>query len=59
LWDIVAPAAIVLESGGRLTDLSGKMVFPFDLRKYTGAKVPFLASAPAAQETLLRELTAR
>jgi hypothetical protein len=39
-----------------LTDLSGKQIFPFDLRNYTGAKVPFLAAAPAAQATLLQEL---
>jgi myo-inositol-1(or 4)-monophosphatase len=56
LWDIAAPAAIVLEAGGLLTDLSGKQIFPFDLRNYTGAKVPFLAAAPAAQATLLQEL---
>jgi myo-inositol-1(or 4)-monophosphatase len=56
LWDIAAPAAIVLEAGGLMTDLAGKPVFPFDLRNYTGAKVPFLAAAPAAQAALLREL---
>jgi myo-inositol-1(or 4)-monophosphatase len=57
LWDIVAPAAIVLEAGGLLTDLSGKPIFPFDLRNYTGAKVPFLAAAPEAQAVLLHELS--
>jgi myo-inositol-1(or 4)-monophosphatase len=56
LWDIVAPAAIVLEAGGLITDLRGKAIFPFDLRQYTGAKVPFLAAAPSAQSTLLQEL---
>lgn len=56
LWDVAAAAAIVLEAGGRMTDLSGKPIFPFDLRNYAGAKVPFLAAGPAAQEELLREI---
>ncbi len=47
LWDIVAPAAIVLEAGASITTLAGTAVFPFDLRGYTGAKVPFLTAAPA------------
>jgi len=57
LWDVAAPAAIVLEAGGKLTDLQGRQVFPFDLRRYQGAKVPFLAAGPAAHEFLLREIT--
>jgi myo-inositol-1(or 4)-monophosphatase len=56
LWDVTAPAAIVLEAGGVITDLSGNHIFPFDLRNYVGARVPFLAAAPAAQAELLREL---
>ncbi len=56
LWDCVAPAAIVLEAGGVMTDLTGKPIFPYDLRNYTGAKVPYLAAAPNAQSTLLREI---
>jgi myo-inositol-1(or 4)-monophosphatase len=57
LWDIVAPAAIVLEAGGLMSDLKGQAIFPFDLRNYTGAKVPFLAAAPAAQTALLDDLS--
>ncbi len=56
LWDIVAPAAVVLEAGGTITALSGDAIFPFDLNDYTGAKVPFLAAAPVARGTLLDEL---
>lgn len=56
LWDAAAPAAIVLESGGRFTDFAGEDVFPFDLSNYTGAKVPFLAAAPAAHVELIRQL---
>ena len=56
LWDCVAPAAIVLEAGGTLTDLSGGEIFPFDLKNYSGAKVPYLAAGPAAHSELLGEI---
>ena len=56
LWDAAAPAAIVLEAGGVLTDLKGKAVFPFDLKNYWGKKVPFLAAGPAAHAQLLRDM---
>jgi myo-inositol-1(or 4)-monophosphatase len=56
LWDAVAPAAVVLEAGGVVTDFQGRPVFPFDLTRYQGAKVPFLAAGPAAQSELLREI---
>jgi myo-inositol-1(or 4)-monophosphatase len=59
LWDAAAPAAIVLEAGGVITDLRGGPVFPFDLARYQGAKVPFLAAGPAAHPVLLREITGR
>jgi myo-inositol-1(or 4)-monophosphatase len=53
LWDVAAPAALVLEAGAVITDLKGNAVFPFDLRRYEGAKVPFLAAGPAAHRPLL------
>ena len=56
LWDIAAPAALVLEAGGRITDLQGKGIFPIDLTDYVGAKVPFLAAGPAAHGQMLREM---
>ncbi len=56
LWDVAAPAAIVLEAGGRLTSPSGKDVFPFDLSGYKGAKVPFVAAGPKAIQTLICEI---
>jgi myo-inositol-1(or 4)-monophosphatase len=56
LWDVVAPAAVVIEAGGLITDLKGAAIFPFDLRKYMGAKVPFLAAGPAAQAELLKDI---
>jgi myo-inositol-1(or 4)-monophosphatase len=56
LWDIAAPAALLLEAGGTLTDLNGRAVFPFDLTNYQGAKVPCLAAGVAAHPVLLREI---
>lgn len=56
LWDAAAPAALVLEAGGLISDPQGNPIFSFDLRRYDGAKIPFLAAAPAAQQTLLREI---
>ncbi len=54
IWDCVAPSAIVLESGGVVTDLSGRPVFPFDLTGYKGAKVPFLAGSPSGHAAFLK-----
>ncbi len=56
LWDVVAPAAVVLEAGGLITDFGGNAIFPFNPQNYSGAKVPFLACAPSAQAILLREI---
>jgi fructose-1,6-bisphosphatase/inositol monophosphatase family enzyme len=56
LWDAAAPAALVIAAGGVITTLDGQPIFPFDLRNYQGAKVPFLAAAKSAQTTLLREI---
>lgn len=56
LWDVAASGAIVLEAGATMTDPAGKPIFPFDLRNYAGAKVPFLAAAPQATAKLVREI---
>ena len=56
LWDAAAPAALVLEAGGLISDLRGQPIFPYDVRRYQGARVPFVAAAPAAHATLLREI---
>ena len=53
LWDCAAPAALVIESGGVITDLDGRAIFPFNLNRYDGAKVPFLAAGPNAHKPLL------
>jgi myo-inositol-1(or 4)-monophosphatase len=56
LWDCVAPAAIVIEAGGVMSDLRGTSIFPFNLKNYTGAKVPFIAAGRAAHGQLVSEL---
>ncbi len=56
LWDVAAPAALVIEAGGRITSPDGQDIFPFNLGNYAGAKTPFLAAAPAAQAELLDEI---
>ena len=56
LWDCVAPAAILREADAVLTDLVGRPIFPFDLKGYQGAKVPFLAAGSAAHPVLLKLL---
>jgi fructose-1,6-bisphosphatase/inositol monophosphatase family enzyme len=56
LWDIAAPAAVLLEAGAVITDLTGRGIFPYNLVNYQGAKVPFLAAG--AHGELLREVLA-
>ena len=58
LWDIAAPAALVLEAGGLITDLKGGAIFPFDLTNYAGAKVPFVAAGVGAHREVVREIGA-
>jgi myo-inositol-1(or 4)-monophosphatase len=54
LWDCVAPAAVVLAAGGVISDLSGALIFPFNLANYGGAKVPYLSAGPVAAGEILR-----
>jgi fructose-1,6-bisphosphatase/inositol monophosphatase family enzyme len=56
LWDCVAPAAIVIEAGGIVTDTSGAPIFPFNLKNYAGAKVPFIAAGANAHRELVKEM---
>jgi myo-inositol-1(or 4)-monophosphatase len=56
LWDIVAPAAIVIEAGGLVTDPTGGNTFPFNLQGYSGAKVPFVAAGKVAHGELMKEM---
>jgi myo-inositol-1(or 4)-monophosphatase len=56
LWDLAAPAAVLLAAGATVTDLRGGAIFPFACAAYAGGKVPFLAAGPAAHPALLAEL---
>lgn len=56
LWDIAAPAAIVLEAGGVVVSPQGHDVFPFPLANYAGAKVPFIAAGKQAAGTIVEEM---
>lgn len=56
LWDIAAAAAIILQAGGKITDLVGKPLFPLALHGYSGAKIPYLAAAPGAGDVFLQHL---
>jgi myo-inositol-1(or 4)-monophosphatase len=56
LWDVAAPAAIVAEAGGLIVDLQNRPIFPFNLRDYSGAKVPFVAVTPSARDIILDEI---
>lgn len=48
LWDIAAGASLLLESGGAITDLLGRPLFPVDPDVYRGGPVPFVAGNPVA-----------
>ncbi len=56
LWDVAAAAAVALEAGAVLTDLTGKPVFPLDTAHYAGGRVPFLVAGPLAHPELLKEM---
>lgn len=56
LWDLVAAAGVVLAAGGVVTSPQGEAIFPFEVRGYTGGKVPFLVGGPAAHRELVHDL---
>jgi len=56
LWDIAASAAIAVEAGAIVTDPRGGEIFPFNLKGYSGAKVPYIMAGPAAHAELVREM---
>ena len=56
LWDIAAGVLLVEESGGRMTDLDGQPIFPFDMTGDLGRSTPFLAGGPTTHAALVKEL---
>lgn len=53
IWDVAAGTLLVLEAGGRVTDLSGTDLVPFDLRADPAAALPALAAGPTMHERLV------
>jgi myo-inositol-1(or 4)-monophosphatase len=56
LWDIAGAAAIVLESGGVLSDDDGELLFPVTAAQRAGAPIALLAGQPAAHAAALRDI---
>ncbi|MCZ6681426.1 MAG: inositol monophosphatase family protein [Candidatus Poribacteria bacterium] len=58
LWDVAAPAMILEEAGGVITQPSGAPLFPLptDSPAYQGENVPFLATNGRVHEECLRVL---
>jgi myo-inositol-1(or 4)-monophosphatase len=48
LWDVAGGAAILLEAGGRVTDVHGQPLFPFPVVGYRGQPLALLAGNPFA-----------
>ena len=44
LWDIAAGAYIIEKAGGKVTDWTGKSIFPIDVQNYEGEKFPLIAT---------------
>ena len=48
LWDVAGGAAVLLEAGGRITDLRGQPLFPVDAGGYRGEPLPFVPGNPSS-----------
>jgi myo-inositol-1(or 4)-monophosphatase len=53
LWDIAAAWVLVTASGGRITSPEGAPLFPLDVQRYAGEKLPTLAARAALYDQLL------
>jgi myo-inositol-1(or 4)-monophosphatase len=58
IWDVAAGALLVVEAGGRITDVTGFDLTRFDLTTEPDADIPFLAAAPGSHERLLPSVRA-
>jgi len=58
IWDVAAGALLVVEAGGRITDVTGSDLERFDLAAEPGVDIPFLAAAPRTHERLLPSIRA-
>lgn len=53
IWDIAAGALLVSEAGGRISDVRGGAITPFDVRRNREEDIPFVAGAPEAHARLV------
>lgn len=60
VWDIAAAALVVLEAGGKITDLQGRHAFPMDVpaQAVSPTPLPTLAAGPNCHAHLLATLLA-
>jgi myo-inositol-1(or 4)-monophosphatase len=54
IWDIAAGALLIMEAGGRITDVAGVDRIPFSLDLPPEAELPILAAGPKVHERLLK-----
>lgn len=52
LWDIAAGALLVTEAGGVITDLEGRSLLPFDLKRDPRSEMSFIAGNGAAHQAM-------
>jgi myo-inositol-1(or 4)-monophosphatase len=56
VWDLAAPGLLVEAAGGRLTDWSGRRIFPF--ARLDQGHLPSIAAGPAVLRRIVRRLLA-
>jgi myo-inositol-1(or 4)-monophosphatase len=54
LWDIAAGWVMIDVSGGRMTSIEGKSLFPVDVATYHAEQLPAIAGSTAVHDELLR-----
>lgn len=52
LWDVAAGAVMLEEAGGRLTDLAGGGIFPFDFQRDPRRQTPFIAGGSTVHQAI-------
>ena len=58
IWDVAAGGLLVEEAGGRVTNLQGGSLLPFDLTSDPCSDLPHLTAAPGTHERLLEHVVA-
>lgn len=58
IWDVAAGVLLVEEAGGRVTNLHGGSLLPFDLTHDPCSDLPYITAAPGTHERLLEQVDA-